>query len=197
MKFLSKRADSAILTQKITYKRNAGENNKKLRELLLKEQSNFCAYTEKFIDPLDSSEVEHFNSSLKYKDNYYNYYAVIRNANLYKQDEKYANSTFFQTLFFQNQATLKTRIGFSNNIYYEINEGDIEARDFIDFLGFNHPTLSEQRSKHIKRLKETFQEASYSHDDIEKYFIKYKDQLSFSTALETEFQIEFDKVLNI
>ena len=164
--------------------------------MLVQEQLNFCAYTEKYLQPLDSIEVEHFNPSLKNNDNYFNYYAVIRNANLYKQDEKYANALFFQSLFFQNKQNLAARIGFSNNIYYEINETDTEARDFIDFLGFNHPTLSELRSKHLKRLKEAFQEANYSKEDIKNYFRKNKDQLSFSTAIEVEFEIEIEEILN-
>jgi hypothetical protein len=196
MKFLSKNAESIILAQNLTYKKNAAENNKNLKELLVQEQINFCAYTEKCLEPLDSIEVEHFNSSLKYKDDYYNYYAVIRNANLYKQDEKYANASFFQNLFFQNKETFKARINFKSNIYYEINEADTEARDLIDFLGFNHPTLSEQRSKHIKRLKETFEEARYSNEKIINYFRNNKDQLSFSTAIEHEFGIDVDEILN-
>ena len=54
---------------------------------LLLEQSNFCAYTEKYITGLDSVEVEHFNASIKYNDDYFNYYAVIRSANSGKRLE--------------------------------------------------------------------------------------------------------------
>lgn len=101
MKFLTKKATSTILAENITYKKNVGENNKKLKNLLITEQFNFCAYTEKYLEPLDSVEVEHFNPSLKYHDNYYNYYAVVRNANLYKQDEKYVGAAYFKSLFFK------------------------------------------------------------------------------------------------
>lgn len=195
MKFLSKNSTSLILANKITYKKDAGENNKKLKELLIQEQSNFCAYTEKYLEPLDSVEVEHFNSTLKYKDNYYNYYAVIRNANLYKQDEKYIGASFFESLFFQNYEAFISRIDFKNNIYYEIDENDTEATEFIDFLGLNHPTLSEQRSKHIKRLRESFKDANYSIEDIRGYFQKNKDQLSFCTAIESEFGIDTNDII--
>jgi len=195
MKFLSKHAASNILTQKLTYKKNADENNRKLKELLVQEQCNFCAYTEKYLEPLDSIEVEHLNSSLKYKDDYYNYYAVIRNANLYKQDEKYVDASFLDSLFFQNNETFSARIGFRQNTYYEIDENDNEAIDFIDFLGLNHPTLSEQRSKHIKRLRESFSEAGYPKEDILGFFHRNKDQLSFCTAIETEFDIEVEEII--
>jgi len=195
MKFLSKYAASDILTLELTYKKNASENNRKLKELLVQEQCNFCAYTEKYLDPLDSVEVEHLNSSLKYRDDYYNYYAVIRNANLYKQDEKYVGASFLNSLFFQNAETFSAKIGFRQNTYYEIDEYDNEAVDFIDFLGLNHPTLSEQRSKHIKRLKESFGEAGYSKEDILGFFHRNKDQLSFCTAIEAEFDIEVEGII--
>ena len=67
MKFLVKSPGSQILKDGWTYKKGQPANNKQLKELLLDEQYQFCAYTEKYIQNLDSSEVEHFNSSKKYK----------------------------------------------------------------------------------------------------------------------------------
>ena len=61
---------------------------------MISEQKNFCAYTEKYLKPLDSPEVEHFNSKIKYQDDYYNYYAVLRAANLYKQDDESSDSGY-------------------------------------------------------------------------------------------------------
>jgi DNA repair ATPase RecN len=196
MKFLSKSAQSQIFLQNILYQKNNSVNNKRLTSLLLKEQKGFCAYTEKYIEPLDSAETEHVNSSIKYNDNYYNYYAVIRNANLYKQDEKYPNASFFENLFFQNSDEFNSRISFSNNMYYEIDERDAEAKNFIDFINFNHPTLSEQRSKHINRLKKTFADAKYEILDIIEYFKKHKEELSHITAIEHEFEIDLSEIIN-
>ncbi len=190
MKFLSKKEQSVILEQNITYRKNAQESNKHLKESLMLEQFNFCAYTEKYLGLLDSIEVEHFDSSKKYYDNYYNYYAVIRNANLYKQDEKYRGASFFDSLFFQNEEELEQRIGFTNNIYYEKDENDSEARDFIDFLNLNHPTLSQHRSNHVKRLQEIFQSAKYNLDDIKNYFSTHKEELSHITAIEDALQLQ-------
>ncbi len=196
MKFLSKTAQSEILIQNIRYRENRAVNNKNLTSLLVSEQKGFCAYTEKYIQPLDSAETEHLNSAIKYNDNYYNYYGVIRNANLYKQDEKYVGAKFLTNLFFQNKAIFDERISFTNNIYYEIDKEDFEARDFIDFLNFNHPTLSEQRSKHIKRLKETFHAAKFAIEDILNYFRNHKQELSHITAIEHEFNIDLSEILN-
>lgn len=194
MKFLCKKADSTVLEEALVYGGNS-VHNKRIRELLIAEQFNFCAYTEKNLQPLDSVEVEHFNSALKYNDNYYNYYAVIRNANLYKRDEKYQGASFFENLFFQNEQLFNQRIGFANNIYYEIDENDLEARDFIDFLGLNHPILSQQRSNHVKRLKEIFGIASFSDEGIEAYFSKHKDELSHITAIEEAFNLSLLKLI--
>lgn len=85
MKFFGKNPDSEILRENLTYQENRSENNRRIKEILIQEQHNFCAYTEKYFEPMDSVEVEHFDSSIKYIDNYFNYYAVLRKPNLYKK----------------------------------------------------------------------------------------------------------------
>lgn len=196
MKFLSKNANSDILAANLTYTHNSNLNSI-LKVRLSAEQYNFCAYTEKYLQPLDSVEIEHLNSAIKYNDNYYNYYAVIRNANLYKKDELYVGAPFFDSLFFQNSEDFNNRIAFANNIYYEVNEIDTEARDFIDFLGLNHPTLSQQRSNHVKRLRGVFENANYTDEEISNYFSTHLEELSHITAIEKEFEMElFDMITN-
>jgi hypothetical protein len=195
MKFLGKNKDSKILNQSLVYKENKPKNNKKLLELLIHEQKNFCAYTEKYLEELDATEVEHFNSDIKYKDNYFNYYAVTRKANLYKKDEKYKDSTFFKTLFFQNNKELKSRIKFIDNIYFEINENDTEAKELIDFLGFNNPILSKQRKRHVERLRECFKKGNYSKEEIINHFLNHNQELSFITAIEAELDLKLDYLI--
>lgn len=195
MKFLSKKESSIILEKALIYKENRAKNNSLLKEELLKEQNKFCAYTEKYIQELDSSEVEHFNSTLKYNDDYFNYYAVIRNANLYKKEEVYKEANFFNSLFFQNKEEFNSRIKYIKGIYIEIEETDQEAIDLIDFLGFNHSKLYEQRKRHVKRLSKTFEAAKYSTKDYIKYFKEHKEELSFITAIEEEFQIDLSELI--
>lgn len=196
MKFLTKKSNSDILANNLVYKKNNSRNNKKLHEKLVKEQKQFCAYTEKYIQELDSSEVEHFNSSIKYNDNYYNYYAVIREANLYKKDEAYENAIFFKSLFFQDEKKLTKRIRFVENIYIVVDENDYEAKDLIDFLGFNHPNLYKQRLRHIKRLKKNFADANYSKKQYVEYFKEHNEDLSFITAIENEFNLKLEDIIS-
>ena len=188
MKFLRKNTDSEILAARLTYQKNRGANNAILKDLLLIEQKNFCAYTEKYIQSLDSTEVEHFNSSLKYADDYYNYYAVIRKANEYKiaKDNTYRGAGFFGNLFFQNELELRRRIRYIDGVYEEVDITDTEAKDFIDFLGFNEHPLFEDRKKHINRLKKSFNEAGWDAQRQLEYFRTYPYELSFITALENE-----------
>ena len=192
MKFLSKNALSTILQNNLRYEKN--KDNSVLKKLLMTEQKNFCAYTEKYLQPLDSVEVEHFDSSKKFADDYYNYYAVIRNANLFKQDEKYAGASFFENLFFQKIEELTKRISFAKNTFYEIDETDIEARDFIDFIGLNHPKLSEQREKHLNRMRDYFKD--YTSKQRIEHFKKYKEELNFVTAMEVEFGDDYSEIIN-
>lgn len=193
MKFLTKNPQSPINTEGLTYQENKGKNNAILRDRLVKEQKSFCAYTEKYIQDLDSVEVEHFDSSKKYQDDYFNYYAVLRKPNLYKKDEKYINHTFFQTLFFHDKTEFERRIQFKEGIYYEVEETDVEARDLIDFLGFNHPSLAHARDNHLNRLKSIFKYLS-EYEKLE-YFDKHKEELSFITVLEVELGLDFSKIL--
>jgi hypothetical protein len=196
MKFLSKKPDSKILNEAIVYKTNG--DNSILRGLLINEQKNYCAYTEKYLHPLDQVDVEHFDSTKKKteNDNYYNYYAVITTANKYKKDEIYKGATFFTNLFFQDSFELNKRISFANSIFFEIDEADTEARDFIDFLGLNNPKLSEERSKHIQRMKGYFDSSNFSLEKIKEYFVQYKSELSFITALNSAFDCDFMELIN-
>ncbi|HBF88397.1 MAG TPA: hypothetical protein DDX39_07105 [Bacteroidales bacterium] len=195
MKFLSKNTNSEILSTNLKYKENAFENNRNLREKLIAEQKNFCAYTEKYLEELDSPEVEHFNSQKKYNDDYYNYYVAIRKANLYKKDEKYKNASFFTSLFFQDENEFKKRIRFADGIYYETNKKDIEAKELIDFLGFNNSELFSQRKRHSERLTKLFKAAQFNNENIIDYFKNHKQELSFITVLEYELQMNLSQLL--
>lgn len=147
MKFLEKRNDSEILQNKIAYKNNNAENNRELKQLLINEQHCFCAYTERYMSLTDSIEVEHFNQTLKgIAENYYNYYAVFRFANINKKDKEYRKSaenklSFFGSLFFQKPNGFADRICFENNLYKEKDENDLEAKELIDFLNLNDARL--------------------------------------------------------
>ena len=195
MKFFSKTDKSKILSEGLVYKENSSANNAKIKDYLIEEQYGFCAYTEKYFDKLDSSEVEHFDSSIKYQDNYYNYYATLRKPNLYKKDEQYKGSRFFQTKFYQNQHELEQRIMYLKGefVFEEADINDSEARDFIEFLGLNNHDLYSTRQNHCKRLKGIFEAAAYTADEILAYFRSHKSELSFITTLENELNLDLSE----
>jgi hypothetical protein len=195
MKFLSKSNESNIFQQGLVYRRNAAKTNHQLKQLLVVEQNGYCAYTEKYLQPLDAVEVEHLDTAKKYADDYYNYYAVIRKANLYKKDEKYRGASFLESLFFHNAVAVSERIGFKENVFYEVDENDVEARAFIDFLNLNHPALSGQRATHLALLQSTFNDGRYDKEAIVRYFKKHPEQLSFLTALEAGLGIPLFELL--
>ncbi|HFA50054.1 MAG TPA: hypothetical protein ENJ95_13680 [Bacteroidetes bacterium] len=198
MKFLGKTNTSKILAEGLTYQKNKADNNRKLREMLIAEQMNFCAYTEQYFKNLDSVEVEHFNSSKKYNDDYYNYYAALRKPNQYKKDQKYkdkaaAGKSFFGSLFFQKKGAFNSRIEYVDGIYEETDLKDSEAKELIDFLNLNNELLFKDRQNHVSRMKNIFKIAKYDKDNILDYFRKHKEELSFITALEIELDIDLSE----
>jgi len=196
MKFIFKNGNSLIYTEGLTYKKNSAANNALLKAKLLLEQKNFCAYTERFIDPTSSAEVEHFNPSKKYVDDYYNYYAVLRYANMHKLkfDVQYKNAAFSQTLFFQNKEEFKKRILFEDGRYRAVNDDDTAASGLIEYLGFNAFALTKHRGDHIKRLVNTLE--SFTPEERLEYFSIYHSELSFASAIEDEFKIDLSEIIH-
>lgn len=194
MKFLAKNNDSEIYLENLTY--SSGSDNSELRLRLLNEQKNFCAYTEKYISGIDSAEVEHFDPSKKNNDDYYNYYTTIRWANQRKigKYNEHQNSTFFTSKFFQNTADFNSRIKYDGFVYEVVHDDDEDAKNLIDYLGFNDDYLLGIRIRHIQRLQETLE--SFSMEEKLKYFRKYKEDLSYVTAIEKELNINLSEIIN-
>ncbi|PDS27163.1 hypothetical protein [Flavobacterium branchiophilum] len=192
MKFFSKNHLSEIVCKGLVYKKSNPKNNAIIRTILIQEQHNFCAYTEKYFKDLDSVVVEHFDSSKKYQDDYYNYYAVLSKPNLYKKDEKYRNNRFFETKFYQNSEELNNRIQYIKGefIFETKDENDQEAIDFIAFLGLNHPSLYNQRKKHWERIAAIFE--NFDATFYLTYFKKHPEELSFITVIENEMNLNLD-----
>jgi hypothetical protein len=190
MKFLSKNPSSPIYTQGTVYGHDSLKN-RALRNALLKEQYGFCAYTERMVAPTDTVEVEHFNPAIKYHDDYFNYYAVLPWANRSKLRKTYDGS-----LFFQNIHELQNRISYQDEEYHPSEENDLEARELIRFLGFNEEELWVQRKDHIGRLNVILECLCDSDkDQFYAYLAKHRQELSFPTAIEAEFNIDLTDIL--
>jgi len=193
MKFLSKSEESDLREE--IYR--SGADNSMLKLRLLNEQKNFCAYTEKFVvQGIDSVEVEHFNPSKKDNDDYLNYYATLRSANERKisKYQEYQESPFFQTLFFQKSEEFQGRIRYDDFVYEAIDDADIDAKNLIDYLGFNDDYLFGERIRHVERLQDTLRDLSEGQKL--DYFRRYKRDLSFITAIEHAFQLDLSDILN-
>ena len=191
MKFLGKKEDSEILAQKLDYKTQSHRPN--IRQLLIDEQQGFCAYSERYIKNTDSVDIEHFDGALKptEEDGYYNWYAVLSwfNSNKPKKlDER------FQPILPPNSADLQDRIHYEDGIYVTTNETDEEAQNLIDYLGFNKHELTQDRNKHIARIKNLRQlcgdEALFMETLAEA-----RENLSFSTALEVELNMNLSHLI--
>jgi hypothetical protein len=199
MRFLAKSVESPILIAGMVYKKNG--DNSPLRIALIKEQNGFCAYTEKYLEPLDSVEVEHFDASKKYQDDYFNYYAVIRKANRFKKDERYRGATFFQTKFFHSPQVLRSRIGYQCSIrdepglFFAQSATDQEAKDLIDFLGCNESGLSRQRQDTMEFIRQNLALMNWPASKVVDYLSKHRNLLSFPTAIEAEFQIDLSDII--
>ncbi len=195
MKFLTKSVDSEIYKDDWVYQ--SGSDNSILKFKLLSEQKNFCAYTETYIQPgRDSIDVEHFNPSKKDSDNYFNYYATLRSANERKiaKYRIYKGSAFFQTLWFQYIVQFTNRIVYTDFTYEPTDPNDQDAKNFIDYLGFNDDYLYGERIRHISRLIETL--SSFSDKEKKFYFRKHKGDLSYITAIEAAFEIDLSEIIN-
>lgn len=204
MKFLSKNSESVVLKTGLVYKTGNSANNRKLLKMLLAEQKSFCAYTEQYIlqdddgDYPESLDVEHFDSSKKDTelDNYYNYYAVSHKTNIRKLDERNKDAKFHKSLFFQNREELERRIQYipTDNLYFEADENDTEAREFINFIQIDSPYIANRRKKHLQRLQSIYNAYSNKEQFI-NFLLKHKKDLDFITAIEITFEVDLESLL--
>lgn len=197
MKFFAKDPASPILG--IAYQ--SGHNDE-LRGLLRDEQRGYCAYTEKRFSSLDSVDVEHFDDRLKgtSADGYYNYYATLHSANKRKRRKtaKHRGASFFETKFFQQPGGFERRVQYlaeGAGVYEEIDPSDEEARALIDYLGLNDHDVSEERRKHVARLRDLFAAAGWGRSVQIEHLSTYRDELSFPTALSAELGLDLDPLL--
>ncbi len=149
MKRSIKKEDSKILKENLNYIVGNSANNKKISNILYKEQKGFCAYTEKYIGRTDAKDIEHFNPTLKGKeaDSYQNWFLVKHQWN----KEKSSKWEKFQPILHPTDATFEDRILYQDGHYFLADSNDIEAKNLIDLLQLDDLLLAEERKKYIKR----------------------------------------------
>jgi len=181
MRYLNKTELSKVIEQDWQY--STRSHRLKIRAALLEEQKNFCAYTERYIAPVDACDIEHFDDRLKNSeaDDYWNWYAVHHWINMHKR--RIEN---FLPIMSPYDETLSARVHYENGAFRPVDEKDTEAINLIEFLGWNSPILAEYRAKTVARIKEL--RMLYGGDDagFAVYITADSENLSFITVLEAE-----------
>ena len=183
MKRVFKNPTSEIIIQKIIYKKG---DNKKLSSILLKEQKNFCAYTEEYIGCNDAVDIEHFNPNLKYleTDSYQNWFMVKHKPNNLKR------TAWIEPILYPFDENFETRLIYSDG-YFLHDPKDIEAKNLIDLLNLNDEIFVKNRKRFIQRRKERISEKEvsafvYFTEKIENEI----ESLKYLRAIQEEFEID-------
>lgn len=197
MKFLKKHTNSKIITENLKYSNVSDRDT--IREILLKEQKGFCAYSEEFFKNADGKQIEHFYPQNEYpqkKDEYSNIYLVKEHIN---QNRPKKLTTQTRTLLpilnpYSNEIT--NRIKYAKGRYkFEVEDDDIEAKNFRDFLNLNRPELVEDRKNHVQRVLK-IKELASNETEFMQVLSKDKLYLSYITVLENELDQNFENLLN-
>jgi len=189
--------NSKIITDALQYNCRRGANNSVLGNILLKEQKNFCAYSEEFIDPIsDANDIEHFNPNLKCSDydSYSNWFKVKNKVNFRKRlkelEFKKKNISFDDIL--QPSAN-----DFEEKLVYIVGEyrfeesSDIKVKNLIDLLELNIPEKIEQRRNFIIRKRKEIDSFGVSPEDFFSILIGEDiKQVSYLRAIQEEFEID-------
>lgn len=181
MRYLRKSEQSEIIKQGWRY--TTQHHCLHIRGELLKEQNNFCAYTERYIAPIDACDIEHFDDRKKntQDDSYWNWYAVHHWINLRKRPIEH-----FLPILSPYDETLADRVCYRNGEFQAVNPMDPEALHLIEFLGWNEPTLAAYRAKTVARIKDL--RTLFNDDDAMflAYITARPEYLSFISVLEVE-----------
>lgn len=187
MNFLHK--DSAQIAQNADL-RYPGDRDKAV-VILIHLQKGFCAYSERYLKPLDSVELEHFDPRKKSTeaDGFANWHAVIRwmNAHKARSIEKYEPLPDIASW-------APDRVWYERGLFV-CRADDHEARNLIDFLGVNRQEVFEERANHIARIRNMRRKVGYNM--LIEILKESPEQLSFPTAIQSELEIPaFDLIEN-
>jgi len=194
MKRIIKNEDSEITEQNLKYIVGNSTNNKKIAAILYKEQKGFCAYTETYIGRTDAKDIEHFNPTLKGKneDSYQNWFLVKHQWN----KEKSTKWGKFQPILHPTNGTFQDRVLYFDGDYFISDLEDIEAKNLIDLLKLNDPILAEERKQYLERKQKEIQIYGETPEVFFKTLIKDEPkQISFLRAIDEQFKINIWELL--
>jgi hypothetical protein len=194
MKRIIKKDTSEITKQNLNYIVGNSSNNKKISTILYKEQKGFCAYTEEYIGRSDAKDIEHFNPTLKGKneDSYQNWFLVKHQWNI----EKASKWGDYQPILHPTDSDFENRISYINGDYFLAESKDIKAKNLINLLQLDNILLADERKKYIKRKKAEME--IYDVDSTVFFKILINDdikQVSYLRAIDKEFNINIWELL--
>jgi hypothetical protein len=180
MKRIIKNPNSLIITSHLSYKKS---NNSELSKILLKEQKNFCAYTQEYIGVNDAVDIEHFNPNLKFtpNDSYHNWFMVKHKPNNLKR------TNWIEPILHPSSEDFEERLIYFDG-YFLHNPDDIEAKNLIDLLHLNEEIFVKNRKKYIERRRDRMKEKQL--DPIEYFNEKVNseiDSIKYLRAIQEEF----------
>jgi hypothetical protein len=182
MRRIIKNSNSEVILNNIKYKKG---NNTKLSAILLKEQKNFCAYTEEYIGINDAVDIEHFNPNLKYleTDSYQNWFMVKHKPNNLKR------TNWIETILHPTSQDFEDRLIYFDG-YFLHNPEDIETKNLIDLLNLNNEIFVKNRKKYIERRKERLKEKGIPEKEYFQEKINSEiDTIKYLRAIQEEFKI--------
>ena len=181
MKFLRKSAEELNDSLNLRYESQSDRN--KAREILSRLQKNYCAYSERYLKPLDSVEIEHFDPRKKGTpdDDIRNWHAVVRwmNAHKAKKIELYLPLPEIETWE-------KDRVRFEHGEFV-CDDEDVETCNLLRYLGVNRKEVYDERMNHIERLKRI--RTICSDEEFKEILLSSPEDLSFPSAIEAELGI--------
>lgn len=182
MKRIIKNHNSQIITSNLSYKKS---NNTELSKLLLKEQNNFCAYTEEYIGINDAADIEHFNPNLKFtpNDSYHNWFMVKHKPNNLKR------TNWIEPVLHPSSEDFEERLIYFDG-YFLHKPNDVETKNLIELLNLNNEIFVKNRKKYIERRKERIKEKNISAKDyFQEKFNMEIESIKYLRAIQEEFNI--------
>ena len=158
-------------------------------KILVRLQKGYCAYSERYLKPLDSVELEHFDPRKKNTDadGFSNWHAVLRWMNAHKA----RNIEKFEPLPDIDTWT-------TDRVRYEYGcfvcaANDVEAKNLIEFLGVNRPEVFQERANHVARIKNL--RLKVGDNVLIEILSESPEDLSFPSALEAELEIPVFEII--
>lgn len=183
MRRIIKNSNSEVILNNIKYKKG---DNKALASILLKEQKNFCAYTEEYIGINDAADIEHFNPTLKFTevDSYQNWFMVKHKPNNLKR------TNWFETILLPTSQDFEQRLIYFDG-YFLYKPDDNETKNLIDLLNLNNEIFVKNRKKYIERRKERIKEKNIpARDYFQEKIDSEIDCIKYLRAIQEEFNID-------